>query len=188
MSIRNRAINLAVLAATAFAVAACSSGRSDDDYVPPPPPPANTAPTISAITDQTANQDTVVSVDFTIQDAESGTTGLTVTAAANGTTLFPVDGVVLSGSGGMRRLTLTPLEATTGTAMIAVRVTDADGMFADRSFQVAVNARNASVRMLTFDTFAKGDADPPTMLNGLTVQQDVNDLTGFAPLIPPGDQ
>jgi hypothetical protein len=185
MSSPNRAINLAVLAATAFAVAACSS-RSDD-YVPPPPP-ANTAPTISAIANQTADQDTVVSVDFTIQDAESGTNGLTVTATADATTLFPSDGVVLSGSGGMRKLTLTPLEATTGTATIAIRVADADGLVSIRNFQVAVNARNASLRMLTFDTFAKGDADPPTMINGLTVQQDVNDLAGFAPLIPPGDE
>ena len=177
--------SLALLAATTLVVAACSSG---DDGYKPPPPPANTAPGIAAITDKMADQDTVVTFDFGIEDRETAAGSLIVSAAADSTALFPADGVVLSGSGATRTLTLTPLEATTGTATISLRVTDAAGLEATRSFQVAVNAKNASIRALTFDTFAKGDADVPTTLNGLTIQQDADDPDVFAALIPAGDE
>src|SRR5688500_19052067 len=139
MKTRNTIATLAVLTATTLVVAACSSGG--DGYVPPPPP-ANTAPGISAITDKSADQDTTVTVEFTVQDAETAAGSLTVSASADGTTLFPADGLVLSGSGATRTLTLTPLEAMTGTATISLRVTDAAGLEAARSFQVAVNAKN----------------------------------------------
>lgn len=188
MTLRKKGMrSLGLLAATTLVVAACSSGG---DGYRPPPPPANTAPGISAITDQSADQDTTVTVEFTVQDAETAAGSLAVTAAADGTTLFPADGVVLSGSGANRTLTLTPFEATTGTAMIQIGVTDAAGAVATRGFQVAINAKNASVRALTFDTFAKGDADVPTTINGLTVQQDIadDDLTAFATLIPAGEE
>ena len=187
MKTRNTIANLAVLAVTTLVVAACSSGG---DGYRPPPPPANTAPGISAITDKSADQDTAVMVDFTVQDAETAAGSLTVSASADSTTLFPADGLVLSGSGATRTLTLTPLEATTGSATISLRVTDAAGLEATRSFQVAVNAKNNSIRTMTFDTFAKGDADEPTTINGWTIQQDVadDDLTAFASLIPAGDE
>ena len=146
--------SLALLAATTLVVAACSSGG---DGYKPPPPPANTAPGIAAITDKMADQDTVVTFDFGIEDRETAAGSLIVSAAADSTALFPADGVVLSGSGATRTLTLTPLEAATGTATISLRVTDAAGLEATRSFQVAVNAKNASIRALTFDTFAKAD-------------------------------
>jgi hypothetical protein len=178
--------SLALLVATTLVVAACSSGGSDDVYRPPPPP-ANTAPGIAAITDKMADQDTVVTFDFGIEDRETAAGSLIVSAAADSTALFPADGVVLSGSGATRTLTLTPLEAKTGTATIAVRVEDAQGAFATRSFQVAVNAKNASIRALTFDTFAKADADVPTTLNGLTIQQDADNPDVFAALIPAGE-
>ena len=50
-------------------------------------------------------------------------TALTLSAAADGNSLFPADGVVLSGSGATRKLTLTPLEAATGSATITIKVT-----------------------------------------------------------------
>ena len=176
--------SLALIAAITLVVAACSSG----DGYKPPPPPANTAPGIAAITDKMADQDTVVTFDFGIEDRETAAGSLIVSAAADSTALFPADGVVLSGSGATRTLTLTPLEATTGTATISLRVTDAAGLEATRSFQVAVNAKNASIRALTFDTFAKADGDVPTTLNGLTIQQDADDPDVFAALIPAGGE
>src|SRR5262245_47064610 len=134
--------SLAVLAATTVLVAACGGGGSDGGYMAPAPSPApvNTTPGISAITDKISDQDTVVSVDFSVDDKETAAGSLSVSAAADGTELFPADGVVLSGSGATRTLTLTPLEATTGTAKVSVRVEDAQGAVAMRSFQVAVNA------------------------------------------------
>jgi len=177
---------LAVLAATTLVVAACGGSGGDSMYTPPPP--ANNAPSVSMIGNQVADQDTTVVVDFAVDDRESGAGALTVTAAADGTLLFPVDGLVLSGSGATRQLTLTPLEAATGSAAITISVADPEGLVTLRSFAVAVNARNASIREKVLETFAKAESDPATVMNGWTVQQDADDPATFAGLIPQGEE
>lgn len=174
--------SLAVLAATAVVVAACGGGGGGDE----PDYPMNNVPTISAITDKSADQDNTVSVDFTVADQETAADGLTVEAAADGAGLIPADGMVLSGSGATRTLTLTPLEATGGSAVISVRVTDPQGASANRSFQVTVNLRNASIKAMALDTFAKAEADEPTAINGWTIQQDADDPAAFAGLLGEG--
>jgi len=178
---------LAALAATTLLVAACGGGSGGDTYMPPPPP-ANVAPTVSMIGNQVADQDTAVMVDFTIDDRESGAAALTLTAAADGTALFPADGVVLTGSAGTRTLTLTPLEATTGNATITIRATDPQGLATMRSFSVSVNTKNGSIRDKVFETFAKGESDDATGMNGWTAQQDADDPATFAGLIPEGEE
>ncbi|HEX6396058.1 MAG TPA: hypothetical protein VFZ95_01425 [Steroidobacteraceae bacterium] len=175
-------ITLALLAATTLVIAACGGGGKGGSM---PPPPANSAPNVSSIGDQSADQDTTVAVDFGVDDRESGASSLVVSAAADGTALFPADGVVLSGSGAVRTLTLTPLEATTGTANIAIRVADPDGAVTTRNFAVAVNAKNNSIKAMALDTFAKAENDVPTRINGWTIQQDADDPATFAGLIPP---
>ncbi|HKU91390.1 MAG TPA: hypothetical protein VJP84_16485 [Steroidobacteraceae bacterium] len=173
-------MTLALLAATTLVVAACGGGSGGSMT----PPPSNSAPAVSTIGDRSADQDTPVSIDFGIDDRESGAGSLMVSAAADGTALFPTDGVVLSGSGTARTLTLTPLEATTGTANIAIRVADPDGAVTTRNFVVAVNAKNNSIKAMALDTFAKAENDVPTTLNGWTIQQDADDPATFAALIP----
>jgi hypothetical protein len=173
--------SLALLVAATLGVAACGggSGRSMN----PPPPPSNTAPAVTAIADRSADQDIPLSIDFGVDDRESGAGSLTVGAAADGTALFPADGVVLSGSGATRTLTLTPLEAATGTANIVIRAADPEGAVTTRSFVVAVNAKNNSIEAMTLETFAKTESDVPTTINGWTVQKDT-DPAAFAGLIP----
>ena len=178
--------HLAALAATTLVVAACGGSGGGSMYTPPPP--ANSAPAISMIGNQVADQDTEVAIDFAIDDRESGAGALTVAVAADGTGLFPADGVVLSGSGVTRKLLLTPLEATTGSATISISVADPDGLVTTRSFAVAVNAKNASIREKVLETFAKNEPDPPTVLNGWTAQQDADDPATFAGLIPSGEE
>ena len=85
---------------------------------------------------------------------------------ADGTSVFPADSVVLSGSGTMRKLTLTPLEAVTGSATVTISVADPQGLATLRSFAVAVNARNASIREKVLETFAKAESDPATVMMG----------------------
>jgi len=147
---------------------------------------SNNAPMISAIADTSADQDSTLKVDFTVDDRDTGAGSLTVEAAADGAALFPDDGVMLSGSGATRTLTLTPLEATGGTATIAIRAVDPQGASVTRSFQVAVSLRNASIRSMALDTFAKGEADAPTTINGWTIQQDADDPAVFAALLGEG--
>ena len=165
----------------ALVVAACGGGDGGSMQTPPP---SNSAPAISAINDQSVDQDNTLSIDFGVDDRESGAGSLMVSAAADGNAVFPADGVVLSGSGASRTLTLTPFEATTGTANIAVRVSDPAGAVTTRNFAVAVNARNNSIKAMALDTFAKAENDVPTTINGWTIQQDADDPATFAALIP----
>jgi len=176
----NRLYPLTLLAAAVLA-AGCSR---NDESNPSRPPVVNTAPTIAAIMDRSVDQDSVLAIPVGISDAESDASTLTITAAATGVSPFPADGVVLSGAGITRTLTLTPLEATTGTQMFAVTVTDPQGLVTTRTFSVTLNTRAASVRDTTLATFAKMDPDAPTTLNGLTFTQDADDPGVFAALIP----
>jgi len=183
---KTKARSLVLLAATTLVVAACSSSNDRD---PPPPAggPVNQPPTIAAIADRTSDQDTVIGpIEFGIADQESAATALTVTALLpDGVGVFPADGIVLSGTGATRSVTLTPFEAATGTTTIALRVSDVEGATSIRTFKVTVNARNASVRDVTLSTFAKGETDDPTIVNGFTFAQDADDPAAFQALIPP---
>ncbi|HEU5135169.1 MAG TPA: hypothetical protein VFU13_08510 [Steroidobacteraceae bacterium] len=182
---KTRHVRLVLLAATTLVVAACSS--NDNDYMEPPPPPANTAPSLSGITNKTSNQDTVVGpIEFSVGDRESDPATLVVTAAADGTSVVPADGVVLGGSGAVRNITLTPLEAATGTVNVTLTVTDPQGSASTRSFGVTVNARNASLRDTSLATFAKSVSDDATAVNGFTFAQDVEDSAIYEPLIAAG--
>jgi len=174
--------SLAALAATTLVVAACGGSGGGSS----PPGMSNNAPMISAIPDKSADQDTTLNIDFTVDDGDTGPGSLTVEAAADGTGLFPADGVMLSGSGATRTLTLTPLEATAGTATIAIRAVDPMGASVTRNFQVSVNLRNASIKAMALDTFAKGEADAPTTINGWTIEQDADDPAVFAALLGEG--
>jgi len=170
-----------LLAATTLAVAACGGGKSGGMQ---PQPMANTAPAISAISDRSVDQDTVVGpIEFSVTDTETPASQLTVTAGAGGTSVFPADGITLAGSGAVRSITLTPFEATTGTANITLTVIDGEGVRTARSFQVTVNARNASIRDWMLTTFAKDETDEATIVNGITYTQDADDPAIFQPLI-----
>ncbi len=171
----------ATLVATTLVVAACSSSDSR-----PPTPAANTAPVVAAIADQSVNQDTTVGpITFAISDAETAADQLAVVATASDGTIFSPEGIVLGGTGGSRTLTLTPLEQRTGTATIGVFVSDAGGVSSTRFFTVAVNARSASFRDATIDTYAKAESAEPTPVNGFTFAQDAEDSAAFADLVPP---
>lgn len=177
---------LVLLAATTLVVAACGS---NDNMAPPPPPAANNAPAVSGISDKISNQDTVVGpIEFGISDRESDAALLTVSAAADGTSVVPADGLVLGGSGAVRNITLTPLESATGTVNVTLTVTDPQGAATTRSFRVTVNARSASMRDVSLATFAKSQTDEATVVNGITYTQDADDPAIFDPLIGTGEE
>jgi hypothetical protein len=175
--------SLALLAAATWVAAGCSSSDRDRQ---PPTQATNAAPVITAIGNVTVNQDTVVGpIGFGISDNESAAGMLTVTATASDATIFPVDGIIVGGSDTNRTITLTPLEARTGTSTIALLVADPQGATTTRMFTVTVNAQAASFRDTTLSTFAKADTEAPATLNGFTFTQDADDPATFAGLIPP---
>jgi hypothetical protein len=177
----NHKAKLGLLAATTLVVAACSSNNDRK----PSPDSGNQAPVVAAIADQSVDQDTAVGpIQITVSDKETDAGSLTVVAAADNSTVFPKDGVVLSGSGATRTLTLTPFEAATGVTTIALLVTDASNASATRTFKVTVNAKAASVKAVARSTFAKGESDDATVVNGFTFAQDADDPATFEALIP----
>jgi hypothetical protein len=177
---------LALLAATTLVVAACGSGSGDGMQTPPPA--ANSAPVIYGITDRNSDQDTVVGpIEFGVSDRETDASMLMVAAAVDGTSVVPADGIALAGNGAVRTITLTPLEAATGSVKVTVTVTDAQGLASTRSFRVAVNAHNVSIRETALTTFARAGSDEPTTINGITFIQDADDPAIFEPLIGAGE-
>jgi hypothetical protein len=174
-----RKTSLALLAATTWVVAACSSS----DRPEPPMPMVNQAPAVSAIANVTSDQDTVVGpIEFGVTDDNTPANQLTVTATGDSASLVPADGVLIGGSGAVRSITLTPLEAATGKVNVTVRVSDAQGATTTRGFSVIVNARDASVSNTVLSTFAKDETAAATPLNGLTFAQDADEST-FASLV-----
>lgn len=175
--------NLGLLVATTLVVAACSS--HDNKAPRGPSNPVNQPPTIAAVADQTVDQDTVVGpIQIAVSDPESAADMLTVAARVNTGNVFPADGIVVSGSGATRTLTLTPFEAATGETTIALLVTDAEGATSTRAFKVTVNPKAASIKAVTLSTFAKGEDADATVVNGFTFTQDADDPATFDELIP----
>ena len=171
--------NLALLTATTFVVVGCSNNNERD-----PPMAMNAPPAITAIADVSVNQDTLVGpVEFGVSDDTTPANQLTVTAVTDGEALIPMDGVMLAGEGATRGITLTPLEAATGSANVSITVIDAEGLRTTRAFTITVNSRSASVRDAVISTFAKRDTDDATTLNGFTFAQDADDPQAFVELI-----
>ena len=85
----------------------------------------NTPPTISDIADQSIDQDTATSdIPFTVGDAETSASALTVTGSSSNTTLVPNANITFGGSGAQRTVKVTPASGQAGTATITVTVSD----------------------------------------------------------------
>jgi hypothetical protein len=116
--------------------------------------PANTAPTITDITDRTIGMSSSTGpLAFTVGDTQTAAGSLTVTASSGNPTLVPNANVVLGGSGASRTVTVTPAAGLAGTATITVAVSDGS-LSASDSFQVTVSS--TPVTMIAEDHFLSG--------------------------------
>jgi len=85
----------------------------------------NDPPVLSAIANQTTNEDTPVAVNFTITDPENGVTCATsVTAVSSNAALIPVANIVFSGTAPNCVATITPTLNNTGSSNITFTLTD----------------------------------------------------------------
>ena len=85
----------------------------------------NNAPTITSISNaSTMKNNATTALSFTVGDAETAVTSLTVTGSSSNTTLVPNANIVISGSGASRTVTVTPASGQVGTATITVAVSD----------------------------------------------------------------
>lgn len=143
--------------------------------------PVNDAPTISTIPNVTINEDTTAGpYTFTIADNENDSNSLVVTATSSDQTLILDSGIVLTGSGTTRAISVKPVtNASGGPATITVSVSDGTTTTSE-TFDVTVIAINDSptisaIPNIAFDedtgsgpySFTIGDVDSP--VESLTV-------------------
>jgi Big-like domain-containing protein len=100
----------------------------------------NTPPTISDIANQSIDQDTATSdIPFTVGDAETPASALTLTGSSSNTTLVPNANITFGGSGTERTLKVTPASGQSGTATITATVSDGNTQTTD-TFVLSVAA------------------------------------------------
>ncbi|MBP8155255.1 MAG: hypothetical protein KAX87_08190, partial [Nitrospira sp.] len=108
------------------------------------PSSANAAPTISAIPAVSLSTNGSSSpIAFTVGDAETAAASLAVTAASTNTSLLPLSGILLGGSGASRSVTLTPALNQSGIASVTLTVSDGVNI-ATSTFSVTVNVVNTA--------------------------------------------
>lgn len=115
---------------------------------------ANTAPTISSVSDVTLTAGVASSaLAFTVGDGQTATTSLAVTASSSNTALVPNGNIVLGGAGSSRTVTVTPAAGQVGTATISLTVSDGS-LTSSTSFVVSVVAVNTAPTISTSPTSA----------------------------------
>jgi hypothetical protein len=163
------------LLATIF-VAGCSGGSKS----PPASGPTPTAPTLTAIADQTVAQDsTSTAIGFTLADPDSDLATVTLSVKSSNVDLIDADGIVLGGNGGSRSLTLTPNERLSGSSMITVTATDPQGSTASQSFMLQVTTMLVSFKDFTSQALATGENGMPQSIKGVSFNQDADDPASF---------
>jgi hypothetical protein len=104
---------------------------------------ANTPPTITSFTNViTTDTNSPVVLNFTVGDAESDASELTVTAISSNQMVMPDYKITPGGTGASRTLTLDPFNNEIGVAPILVKVTDGSNDVSATWFYVTVNPGN----------------------------------------------
>ena len=101
----------------------------------------NRLPTISSITNRTtAEGRAIAAIPFTIGDAETAASSLTLSGVSSNPTLVANTAIVFGGSDANRTVTITPTSGNVGTANITVMVSDGTAT-GSTTFQLSVQAR-----------------------------------------------
>jgi hypothetical protein len=104
--------------------------------------PLNDAPTVGFIAAQSVNEDGVFGpLEFSVNDIEDGG-NLTVTVSTISADPDLIAAATVDGSGITRTLTITPTADKSGTALVALQVSDSGGITTTRSFYLDVNEIN----------------------------------------------
>jgi hypothetical protein len=131
------------IVACALATAATGCGGGGGGSTPSTPGvqlPVNAMPTVSSMPSQSIDENGYTDfLSFTIGDAETDASQLTVAAASSNSALIPRGGLSLAGTGTDRTLIVTPTADQSGTASVTLMVTDGAGGSASTSFDIAVN-------------------------------------------------
>jgi uncharacterized repeat protein (TIGR01451 family) len=129
--------------------------------------PVNDLPTITAIADQTIDQNSATAdLPFTVADVETTAEALLLTYTSSNTNLVPAApqaggpaGVAFSGAGGNRTVRVTPTTNQFGATTITLTVTDTNAGASTRTFQL-------TVRQTLFPPAITSQPLPLTVTNG----------------------
>ncbi|NNM29855.1 MAG: type VI secretion system tube protein Hcp, partial [Akkermansiaceae bacterium] len=120
----------------------------------------NTAPTITAVPDQTTTEDgPAVTVNFTISDAETPAGALILGRSSAVPSLVPNENIVFGGSGTSRSATITPAPDQFGSTDIILTVSDGS-MSVSTSFTLDVIAGNDPPSIGSVGTQVTGQGVP----------------------------
>jgi len=100
---------------------------------------ANTAPSISAVSNQAIRVNQPLTVPITLADLETPLDMLALSGASSNAGLVAPANIQFSGSGANRTVTITPATGITGGAAITLTVTDDGGLTGASSFQLMVS-------------------------------------------------
>lgn len=123
-----------------------------------PSSPSNTAPTLSAIANQSiAKNSNSGALAVTTGDSETAVGSLIVSASSSNTTLIPNGNLVWGGTGASRTLTATPAVGQTGTATITYSVSDGS-LTTSKTFDVSVAGTAPAFASIANQTGTVGSA------------------------------
>ena len=118
---------------------------------------ASVMPSISKIANQVTNEDaTTGAIAFTVSDADTALTSLTMEASSSNTTLIPNTNIVLGGSEANRTVIITPAANQNGSATITLTVSDG-AHSSTTTFDLTVNAVNDAPVLATIGNQTVGN-------------------------------
>jgi len=133
------ATKIAIVLGTAALAAGCSGGGGSSESMPTPPAASNSAPTISAIANQTIDEgDSTQVLAFTVRDAETSADALMVSVSSSNDSMLPANAFEMTGSGSSRSVMVFPAAEQSGAATITVAVRDAGGVTSSSKFDLTV--------------------------------------------------
>lgn len=154
------------------------------------------SPMISNLDDRTIDEDgSTGPIAFTVGDADTVASDLTLQVDSSNTTLVPLANIVLGGADANRQLTVTPEENLFGAATITITVTDELGLAMSSAFELTVRSINDpptvassildqsatedQLFLFAFDATTFVDIDPGDMLSYSAVLTDDKTLPGW---------
>lgn len=167
MKIRNKVALLLV-----FLVAGCGGSGSSTA-------PVNTAPTISAIPDQTTSaNETSMAISFAV----TSNGGLSYDVSSDNQQVISDSGLNLVSNGASGSIAVTPVIDTVGDAFITIIVTDPAGLSASTSFLLTVVPQQKSLQQFVRTEFAQAEDGSPELINAIAFDQDAEN-DDFADLL-----
>ncbi len=119
---------------------------------------ANTAPTITAIEDQSIGAfASLTGLRFTIGDAQTAAENLTLRVTTSNASVLPVSGVVIGGTGASKVFGLHPAPYSSGVADVSIFVSDGVNESVE-TFRVTVEGPAATVEIVSFWIDVDGSA------------------------------